>query len=425
VKSLQDVVEGGLCAGCGLCEAISGSDNVSMAIDERGFWRPVVHHWTPEMWDQIRRVCPGMVVEQDGNRSARRPETMWGPVQMVRAGHSTDETVRWRGSSGGALSAILIHLLETGKVDFVLHAGVAESDPILPVMRRSCTREEVVDNAGSRYAPTAPLAVLPNLLGEDEGAFAFVGKPCDVAGLRAYVELNPRVNERLVAVLSFFCAGVPSLWATYDLLDALGVAAQDVRRLRYRGCGWPGRAVAVDSVGREYTMSYEQSWGKLLGPSRQFRCKICPDGVGELADIVCADAWVVKEGCPSFEEAQGRSLVLARTATGRQHVLDSERGGYLVTTGFQLEDLGACQPYQLVRRRSVAARMLALWLMRRPIPRYRGFHLLRNALDGGPRLFVEQFGGMLARMVEARQAECTASRRSQSAWGLRGGSGGA
>lgn len=50
-------------------------------------------------------------------------------------------------------------------------------------------------------------------------------------------------------------------------------------------------------------MSYNESWGNILGKYLQKRCKICPDGIGEFADIVCADAWHGdKSGYPNFEE---------------------------------------------------------------------------------------------------------------------------
>jgi coenzyme F420 hydrogenase subunit beta len=37
-------------------------------------------------------------------------------------------------------------------------------------------------------------------------------------------------------------------------------------------------------------MSYADSWGGILSRHVQFRCKICPDGTGGFADVVCADA---------------------------------------------------------------------------------------------------------------------------------------
>ncbi len=396
--SLEEVTQAGLCAGCGICEALSGRDKVRMELDDNGFYRPRILQTAPEAWGQIQEVCPGISVKQNSNSGTTRLERLWGPVQSVWVGHSTDEQIRWQASSGGALSAILIFLLETGRVDRVVHVGADRSDPFLTAVYQSRTREQVMENAGSRYAPTAPLTGLAAWLAEEKTRFAFVGKPCDIAALRAYGKLNPAVEQRIIALVSFFCAGVPSLLATYDLIHALGVNKDEVKQFRYRGFGWPGRATAVDAKGKEYSASYEDSWGKILGKRLQFRCKICPDGVGELADVVCGDAWHMQNGMPSFEERPGRSLILARTTVGQHLVEEALAAGFLQAGEYNLQDLEVIQPYQKSRRQAIAPRLLALRLVGRPVPRYKGFFLMRNAWDAGLPFFLKQVGGMLRRL---------------------------
>ncbi len=46
---------------------------------------------------------------------------VWGPWFQTLTGHAVDGDVRHQASSGGALSALLIHALATGVVDRVLH----------------------------------------------------------------------------------------------------------------------------------------------------------------------------------------------------------------------------------------------------------------------------------------------------------------
>lgn len=403
IGSVKDVVNANLCTGCGICEAISGHDRIEMKINSSGFYRPQIHQADSETWEEICQVCPGVVVRQEQNPDARGVRRLWGPVFSARIGYSTDEVIRWQAASGGALSALLVYLLENDKVDYAVHIGAAEADPFQTVVCKSYTREQVLNNAGSRYTPTAPLVALAELL-DEQSRFAFVGKPCDVAALRAYMKLHPELESRVVVLISFFCAGVPSMLATFDLIRTLGVNREDVRKFRYRGFGWPGRAIAIDSQGQEYSTGYQESWGMVLGPRLQFRCKICPDGVGELADIVCGDAWYVENGHPSFEEKPGRSLILARTAQGRRLMHQAEVAGYLDTAEFDLETLKIVQPSQKNRRQAIAPRLLALWLARRPFPKYSGFYLAQNAWGKGPWSFFKEFGGMLRRL--ARNKAC-------------------
>jgi coenzyme F420 hydrogenase subunit beta len=85
-------------------------------------------------------------------------------------------------------------------------------------------------------------------------------------------------------------------------------------------------ATATAHDGRTAEMTYERSWGHHLSREVQFRCKICPDAVGGVADIACADAWYGGEtGYPTFEEQSGRSLVVTRTAVGEAFWIGQSR----------------------------------------------------------------------------------------------------
>jgi coenzyme F420 hydrogenase subunit beta len=402
VNSLDDIVRANLCVGCGICETISGHSNVKMEIDLDGFYRPAVRQCSFEVWQKIKSICPGIAVRQDANLHPSKLERLWGPIKIARVGYSTDPQIRWQASSGGAISAILVYLLEAGQVDYVVQIGVSGSDPYIASVCTSRTRQEVMENAGSWYAPTAPLVSLGDLLGNENARFAFVGKPCDVMALRAYVKLYPKIRDQVVAFISFFCAGVPSLLATYDIVQAMRLKRDDVAKFRYRGYGWPGRTTAIDFGGQEHSMEYSESWGEILNRKLQFRCKICPDGIGELADIVCGDAWHTKDGYPDFEERPGQSLILVRTDRGQELLGEMEANGYLETTEFDLNDLETIQPYQKARRQAIASRLLALWLMRRPLPKYEGFYLMRNAISAGPLSFLRQTFGMLRRLRSQR-----------------------
>jgi coenzyme F420 hydrogenase subunit beta len=399
IKSLEDVVKADLCTGCGICEMIGGHDSVRMQIDHKGYLRPVVTRVNLEDWFEIERVCPGITVQQDKNIQASALERLWGPVQSSYTGYSTDDEIRWRGSSGGVISAILIYLLESGQTDYVVHVGISDSDPFDASVSVSRTRQEVIRNAGSLYMPTAPLVSLRNFLEREDLKFAFVGKPCDVAALKAYLKIHPEYNERITVTISFFCAGVPSKSATYEIVSELGVKINNVTHFHYRGHGWPGRATAVDVFGQEHSMSYADSWGNILCKRLQFRCKICPDGVGEFADVVCGDAWQSKDGYPDFDERPGHSLILARTTNGKQILEKAESTGYIRTEVFYLERLGEIQPYQKARRQAIVPRLLALRLLRKPIPRFTGFYLVRNAVDAGLWRFVRGVLGMFRRVM--------------------------
>ncbi len=393
--SLRRVAKGDLCSGCGACAAIAGG-KVTMQTAPPGFLRPL--QTGPLTGDQERvlaAVCPGL--GQRVGADGRADDVLWGPHVSTQTGWASDPGIRHAGSSGAALTAVLLHLLETGRVDSVIQT---RADDILPIGNQtgaSRSADEVVAASGSRYAPSAPLADIARLVGAG-GRHAFVGKPCDAAALRAWAALDPAVAQTFPVILSFFCAGVPSHQGGEQVLAALGTTMADTARFRFRGNGWPGRATASLRDGRERSMSYHDSWGNILSRHVQHRCKICADGTGMAADIVCADAWEADErGYPVFEETDGISLVMARTATGARMVEDARAAGRIETREFDMAALAAIQPGQRERRRAVLARLAALRLSGRPVPRYRGLHLIAVARQNTLSRNLRNFLGMLRR----------------------------
>lgn len=395
-KLLEQIVGGNLCHGCGGCVAIAGPGAVEMRMNDAGYLRPEPVGILPGGYDErLDQVCSGRRIVQQPQASA--PHANWGPLITVEAGHATDPGVRFRGSSGGVLSAIAIHLLEAGLVDAVIHASADPQDPVGNVTRASRDRDEIMGAAGSRYAPSSPLADLEAHLASG-GRYAFIGKPCDLATLRALARHDPRIDAQIPYKLSFFCAGVPSRKGAQALLRAMGVEPGELARFDFRGNGWPGVARAVRHDGTEATMDYAASWGAVLSRHLQFRCKICPDGVGAFADIVAADAWYGRDGYPDFEERDGRSLVIARTKAGRA-LLDSTVGqGKILLNPLPVREIALMQPYQVSRKRAVLARCLALLLLGRMLPRYSGLQLVRNVLRASPLWLVRNMLGTLRRL---------------------------
>jgi coenzyme F420 hydrogenase subunit beta len=400
--ALSRVQRGDLCSGCGACAAIAGP-KIAMKMVAPGFLRP---EQTAPLDDGEERlvgsVCPGLTQTVDA--AGRTDDALWGPYLSVEAGHATDPAVRHAGSSGGVLTAMLVHLLGKGIVDGVVQVRASASDPVGNDVTLSRSAAEVITAAGSRYAPSAPLAGLSELPGDGQ-RFAFVGKPCDAAALREWSRKDPSVAARFPVILSFFCAGVPSRRGAMNVLARMGADPETLTAFRYRGNGWPGRATATQADGSEVSMSYHDSWGGVLSRHVQHRCKICADGTGAAADLVCADAWECDaDGYPLFEEREGTSLVMARTPLGRELLAAAKADGTLETAAFGIEGLAAIQPGQRERRRALAARLFALMLIGRPVPRYRGLSILAAARQNSAARLARNFAGTLRRGILRRPA---------------------
>jgi len=295
------------------------------------------------------------------------------------------------------LTALAGWLAERGDVPQVVAAAPAPVDPRRTVSVRIQSRADALASSGSRYGPVSN-AGAPSAL-DPEGAF--VGKPCEASAVRALAATG---GQDAPLILSFFCAGTPSQWATDDLVHELGVRRDTrVTALRYRGDGWPGRFSARTEDGTEVSASYHESWGQHLGRTVQWRCKICPDGVGESSDISAADLWATDDrGYPEFEESAGISALLARTERGRRIVEQAVQDGVIQVEPIELADLAAVQPLQRRRRQTLLGRTAAARLAGRRPPRYRGFHLLRLAL-GNPLVTLRTARGTYSRVRRDNQ----------------------
>jgi coenzyme F420 hydrogenase subunit beta len=387
--ALRRILKADCCTGCGACASVSGGV-ITMAMTPAGVLRPQAVGPLPDATDGIiSDICPGVRLAQTSREGNDHP--LWGPLIAVRTGAATDPDLRHHASSGGALSALLVYLLDTGSVDRIVQVAASTASPIENATVETVCAEGVRRAAGSRYGPSAPLADLDRQLASP-GRFALVGKPCDIAAARALARHDARVAEKVPVMLSFFCAGVPSLHGTQAILDRLKVDAGALATFRYRGDGWPGRCTAMLSDNASASMSYAESWGDILSKHVQFRCKICADGVGGLADVVCADAWDCDEaGYPLFAEAEGLSLVLSRTEKGEALVAAAAEAGRLAVEPLDPARIRSMQPSQAFRKRNLAARLAALAVLRRPRPDYRGFHLLALARHGRPRTVLRNF----------------------------------
>lgn len=399
LTSVADVVAWRLCLGCGACVEVCPAKALALVDVQDDGLRPRCDPGECSHCGDCLEVCPGAAIEgpppaEDGIISLRRS---WGNVLEMWEGYAADPQIRFLGSSGGIATALSLFSLEKAGLGGVLHIAARQDAPLTNVAVISRDRPELLLRTGSRYAPAATCSGL-SLLQPGGPACLFVGKPCDVVALRKWQALQPRAGQAVALAVSIFCAGTPSTRGTRHVLEKLGVPPQQVAEFRYRGCGWPGRATAVTAAhpDADHSMSYEESWGQILSKHVQFRCRLCPDSTGELADISCGDPWY-REVEP---DDPGRSLVLVRTQAGRQFLRLAMQEGYVCLEPAEPHTLPRSQRSLLQRRQHLWGRLLALRALRVPIPRYRGFSLLTNWLFLPMREKGRSLAGTIARAVQ-------------------------
>ncbi|WP_158084344.1 Coenzyme F420 hydrogenase/dehydrogenase, beta subunit C-terminal domain [Marispirochaeta aestuarii] len=339
---------------------------------EEGLRPALLRDLTPEENKKSLKVCPGICVPAQVNKISVDP--LVGPVVKAWIGHAANQDVRRIGSSGGIITAISTYCLENDLIDYVAHTGMDAAEPWKNCNVISQSSVEILQKAGSRYAPSSPCEHF-SVIRENKKKYVFVGKPCDVAALALTIKQQPELLECIPLVLSFFCAGVPATKSAFDLVnDFMDGRMENLQEVHYRGNGWPGEFRIKTKDLQNYNLySYAESW-HILQASRGLRCRLCADGMGDLADIACGDAWHLYK----HDGNLGLSIVVARTKKGCSIVEDAIKDGYLVLREIKKDEILRSQGTDsgiINRRCAIWGRLFVLKLLGIPVTRFKGVPL--------------------------------------------------
>jgi coenzyme F420 hydrogenase subunit beta len=424
IRKLSDIVSWRLCLGCGACSYICQSNQIELREFRGEGIRPIQKSSDCGSCTDCISVCPGVQTDFPQVHSpSRQPDKLdslgdnagkggssnpitfpvrllsdWGPIHSIWEGFATDPDIRFRGSSGGVLTALSLYCLEVAGMEGVLHIAQDKGNPLLNRTRLSRSRESILSAAGSRYSPASVCNGL-SLVESSAKPCAIVGKPSEIAGLQNARKLRPNLDAKVGVTMSFFCAETPPTSATEALLVKLGIAPSTVSDLKYRGNGWPGffAPILQDAKAQTPKLTYRESWS-FLQAHRPWSVHLWPDGSGELADITCGDPW--------YQQPDGRnpgsSLVVARTLRGHAIIQGAISSGYLTLQPAESWKLVQSQTGLLAKKGSVWGRRLALGLFGIPVTALRGASLFRCWLGLSVKSKAASFFGTVRRIFSKK-----------------------
>lgn len=371
MSSNLNILKNDLCLGCGLCASLN--KDCRMQINSRGFYVPSSINSISK--STLTRLCPGINVQSDGKNNT----SVWGNVESVYDAWSSDSEIRHSSASGGVTTSLAIFLLESGKVDGVLHVGHDDDDYLHNRLFLSKNREEVKQHTSSRYAPADVFSSLFDILDENPNEkYVFIGKPCDIACVKNIQREYKKYRNRIPYTLAIFCAGMPNYNGTLKAIDTFKIDSTPVS-IRYRGDGWPGYFTVRYQNGTTKRMTYTESWRDILSHELGFRCKICPDGIGLLADIASGDSWKTKDGYPDFTDSEGKNFCFIRTKEGERIFQEACDNGYIIKERINTEAIKTQQRYQFFRRHLVGWRIAIVQILTFGMLRFKGLGIYRMA----------------------------------------------
>lgn len=332
---MSRVVQRGLCTACGTCAGVCPAGAIGFTFVDG---EPL-----PQLEGECLgcgfclAACPGEEVNLPElerfvfgrTRAGEVPDL--GVYRRVLAGWAKDESVRMRGAGGGLVTAFLLYALEVGLIEAALVAGFRPDQPWRTQAWLATSREEIVAAAQSKYACVTVNALLRQALEQGYRKLALVGLPCHIHGLRKIQHAGQpaELAQSVVLAVGLFCASQFYFEGTRHLLvEHLGITRlEKIKRLSYRGGGWPGHLVVELEGGQRLILDRHQYMYHHLMPAfKRDCCEMCVDWSAELADIAVGDFWDPRAKAGEF---LGASSCLVRTAKGEEVIEGAAKSGYV------------------------------------------------------------------------------------------------
>jgi len=342
------------CSGCHACMSICPKDCITMTQDYEGFLYPKVNYNLCIKCKKCIDVCPVI----------NKPKTNETP--KAYACINKDEEIRLKSSSGGIFTLLAdLVLQEEGAVFGAAFNNLFELEHI-------CIDNSNIDDLcklrGAKYLQSR----IGNAYIEAERKLKtgkpvlFTGTPCQIAGLRSYLNKQNRVdieykenkekneskekegnkgNSNLIT-MDFVCHGVPSpkVWDIYmkfredkekNAVEVKSEVNTEVKtqyinqtktqtvNFRYKTEGWKKFSMFFRfDNDNEYTKNLEKDIylkaflkDLCLRPSC-YDCKF--KGLNRYSDITLADFWGVAKELPDMDDDSGTSLVFVNSVNGQE-----------------------------------------------------------------------------------------------------------
>ena len=370
-----DIVESGLCIGCGGC-ATRG-----MTWDRYGQRKPSTATLTDHEAGHapppaaFAATCPFSPAarNEDQLALARFPaaphhDPRLGRYEANYVGHADQPPFRERGSSGGMVSWVAADLLASGAIDGVAHVIPSTGDRLFHY-RISRTADQILEGARSRYYPVDLAEVLAEIRATP-GRYAIVGVPCFIKAVSLLREQDPVLNDRITNLLGLFCGHMKSAAFVDSFAWQLGVERDTVRAVEYRRkdpdrpANWYTAHLTLDdgtARWQDWFHLADGDWG--AGFFQNSACDACDDVVAECADVSFGDAWVE----PYSSDGRGTNVVIVRSPEVAARITAAITDGRLALTDVDADFIADTQAAGFRQRREGLAYRLT-WQKRRVTP---------------------------------------------------------
>jgi len=313
---IQDVQKPGLCHRCGGCVTFCSAVNFgALELDAEG---------QPRYADEDKCIecglCYTICPEIDELNEETRQKLGWRPplgrVIETLIARATDPDIRAKATDGGVVTALLVHLFQSGKIDGAIvtrQTGPFQREPFLAM-----SEADIRDAAGfffdtshgmkrfsDYYITYSQFREFNPLIQKGLQRVAFVGTPCQVRAVRRMQILNIVPADSIKYCLGLFCSGnfVFGEKQRAKIAKIGGFEWADVKKLNIKS----DLMVHLSSGEVKHIILDELEFMK------RFACYFCPDYSAEYADLSFG----------GIGARAGWTTVVTRTPVGRAVMADA------------------------------------------------------------------------------------------------------
>ncbi|MCK9275597.1 MAG: Coenzyme F420 hydrogenase/dehydrogenase, beta subunit C-terminal domain [Syntrophales bacterium] len=318
-KVRSNVLDAGLCTGCGACinlcpyyQSYRGKTAVLFpcTIDE----------------GRCFAYCPKIEVdlEELSQRLFGKPYdgSPLGSCQSVLMSKATDIIKGSKPQAGGTVSALMYYALKKGFID---GAVLMDRQGLLPVPHFVGDANDVLACSQSKYTAAPALAEVNQAVKDGYKNIGMVGTPCQVLSA-AKMRMNPLMKEDFIdpfgLIIGLFCT-----WAIdYRLFEPFVIKKIDIDQIE---------KIDIPPPPAEILQIFGKNGEKLEIPLSEIRelvpkgCSYCVDMTSEFSDLSVG----VMEGRPDM------NTLIIRTDRARRLVYGAQEEGYLQVSEMPEENL--------------------------------------------------------------------------------------
>lgn len=315
------------CTGCAACQNICPSNAIEMHADIIAGYKPIVIKNMCIDCEQCIDVCP--LFNEDNN--LHYPTEGYAAVAV--------DNIRRNSSSGGFFSVAAEEILNQGGVVY----GVGWDDKLMAMHLRITQMDGLNKLRYSKYVQSDTSNIFREVRKdlERKKAVLFSGTPCQVDGLREYIEAEKMNTEKLY-LIDLICGDSPSaaLWEKFLSERYQRNKWPQDYRFRDKIHGWKVISNSLEDIQDGYTDVVEDYYLKGFLENMMFRpaCEDCKYRKTKPGDITIGDFWKVQKYKPSINGQKGVSTVLVNTEKGKLF-LESLKDNFAIFESVEVEKL--------------------------------------------------------------------------------------